>query len=170
MIDRLTAAGAAFAAACCAVLAAMLITEVIATSGFDWSQPWAVEYGAYLCAITLLGGSGYAVRHASHIRVWVVLSYLPQPLAKALDFACTLAALAIASILAYGMVELAWRSWERDSVSYFVMETPLAIPQALLAVASLLLALALLARALRFLIGEPPDLTEDRIAGRGRAE
>jgi hypothetical protein len=37
------------------------------------------------------------------------------------------------------------------------MQTPLAIPQALLAMATLLLALALLARALRLALGEPPE-------------
>ncbi len=79
-------------------------------------------------------------------------------MARWLDLLCTLAALLIASVLAYGMLELAVRSWQRGSVSYFVMQTPLAIPQGLLAVAALLLALALLARALRLVINEAPDL------------
>jgi TRAP-type C4-dicarboxylate transport system permease small subunit len=169
-IDRVNAAGAAFAGLCCALLAVLLIVEVVVTSSFAWSQPWAVEYAAYLCAIALLGGSGYALRHSSHIRVALVPAYLPPRVAHGLDFVCTLAALYISIILAWGLVELAQRSWERNSVSYFVMKTPLAIPQGALAVAVILLALALLARALRLLIGEPPDLVEERAAGEGAAE
>jgi TRAP-type C4-dicarboxylate transport system permease small subunit len=156
-IDRLNAAGAVVAAMCCAALALLLIVEVAATSGFDWSQPWVVEYSAYLCALTLLAGSGQAMRHGAHIRVRLILALLPASVARALDLACSLAALAVAATLAYGMVELAWRSWQRESVSYFAMQTPLAIPQALLAMATLLLALALLARALRLALGEPPE-------------
>lgn len=170
VIDALNLGGAVFAAFCCALLAVMLIVEVVVTSGFAWSQPWAVEYAAYLCGITLLGGSGYALRHSSHIRVQVALTWLPRRPAIALDFLCTLAAILVTSVLAFGLAELAMRSWDRDSRSYFVMQTPLAIPQGLLAIACVLLLLALVARALRILVGDPPDLAEERAAGEGAAE
>ncbi len=169
-IDRLNAAGAAVAALCCAALAVMLIAEVVFTSALDWSQPWAVEYGAYLCGLVLLAGSGYALRQGAHIRMRLVLDFVPRPLARALDLGCTVMALGVASVLAYGMVELALRSWERHSVSYFAMQTPLAVPQGLLAAATVLLALALLARALRLLIGEPPERHPAGAAAEGRYE
>lgn len=169
-IDALNAAGAAFAAVCCALLALMLIVEVIVTSGFAWSQPWAVEYASYLCAISLLGGAGYALRHSSHIRVQVALAWLPPRIGRVLDFFCTSGAIVITAMLAYGLAELSMRSWERNSRSYFVMQTPLAIPQGLLAIAVILLLLALFARALRLLIGDSPDLAEERAAGQGAAE
>lgn len=156
-IDQLNLLGACLAAGCCALLAAILIVEVIATSQFSWSQPWAVEYSAYLCALALFAGSGYAIRQGSHIRVRILLNLLPRPLSLALEIFCTLAALVVASILCYGMIELALRSLERGSKSYFVMETPLYIPQAMLAVSAIFLLLALLARLLRLLIGEEPD-------------
>ena len=38
-------------------------------------DPWAVEYGAYLCAFTMLAGSGYALRCGSHIRVLLLLEH-----------------------------------------------------------------------------------------------
>ncbi|MBL8385229.1 MAG: TRAP transporter small permease [Burkholderiales bacterium] len=169
-IDRLNEWGAWFAAACCAVLAVMLIVEVGVTSKLGWSQPWAVEYASYLCAVTLLGGAGFALRHSSHIRVAVALEYLPRPLVRVLDFFCTLGALAVTGILAYGFWELAAKSLERGSKSYFVMQTPLWIPQGLLAVGVFLLLAALVARAIRILIGEAPDLAEERAAGEGGAE
>jgi TRAP-type C4-dicarboxylate transport system permease small subunit len=169
-IDRLNLIGAWVAAAACAILATILIIEVLVTSSFAWSQPWAVEYTAYLTALTLFGGAGYALRNSSHIRVAVLPNYLPAPLARALDLACTLAALVVTVILSYGLIELAMRSHARNSRSYFVMQTPLAIPQALLAASIVLLALALLARALRILINEAPDVPDERSAGEGAAE
>lgn len=169
-IDAANLAGAWMAALAAALLAAILIVEVIVTSSFAWSQPWGVEYTAYLCAIVLLGGAGYTLRHSGHIRVAVALEYFPTKLVRVLDFFCTVGAIALISILAYGMVELAVRSYQRNSVSYFSMQTPLVYPQGALAVASILLWLALIARAIRCLIGEPPDIAEERAAGEGAVE
>ena len=169
-IDRANEWGAWFAAACCAFLALMLIVEVGVTSKLGWSQPWAVEYASYLCAVTLFGGCGYALRHSSHIRVAVALDHFPQPLVRILDFACTAGAIAITGILAYGFYDLAARSFERGSKSYFTMQTPLWIPQGLMAIGVFLLLAALIARAIRILIGEPPDLLEERAAGEGAVE
>ncbi len=84
-IDRINLLGACMAAACCALLALVLIVEVIVTSQLSWSQPWAVEYSAYLCALALFAGSGYAVRQGSHIRVRVLLSLLPKQIALVLE-------------------------------------------------------------------------------------
>jgi len=170
VIDHANLVGAWVAAGACGVLAAMLVVEAVSTATIVWSQPWAVEYASYLCAITLFGGTGYALRHASHIRVEIALHYLPRPLVRALDFLCTLAALAITSILAFGLVELAIRSFERNSRSYYTMQTPLGIPQGLLAAAVVLLALALVARAIRLAIDDPPDVIAPRAAGEGSAE
>ena len=169
-IDRANVVGAWAAAIACVVLASILIVESISTATIAWSQPWGVEYASYLCAITLFGGAGYAMRHSAHIRVAVALHYCPRPFVRLLEFLCTIAALAITSVLAYGLVELAIRSAERNSRSYFTMQTPLAWPQGLLAAAVVLLALALVARAIRIVIGDAPDLEEERPAGVGAIE
>ena len=169
-IDAITFAGGVFAAGCCALLAIMLITEVIATSAFAWSQPWAVEYGAYLCGFTLLAGSGYALRSGSHIRVMLALEWSPSRARLAIELFCTTAALVVAAMLSWGLIELAWRSHVRNSVSYFAMQTPLAWPQAAMAAGAVLLSAALVARLLRLLIGDPPDLATDAGSATARAE
>jgi len=61
-IDILNAVGAGFAAISAALLAVMLIVEVVTTSAFAWSQPWAVEYSGYFLAFILFCGSGWALR------------------------------------------------------------------------------------------------------------
>lgn len=152
-VDRACEAGAWAAATCSAVLAAMLFVESVSTAAFAWSQPWAVEYAAYLCAFTLFLGSGYAMRRGAHIRVAALLHYLPAGIARGADLACTLAGVWIAGFLCAGLFELARRSYELDSVSYFAMKTPLWVPQGILTVGIGLLLLALLARALRLIAG-----------------
>jgi hypothetical protein len=77
--------------------------------------------------------------------------------ARALDLICTGIALSVTSLMVMGLADLAFRSYQRGSVSYYVMQTPLWIPQSLLALAAVLLWLALLARALRLFMGEPTE-------------
>lgn len=166
-IDRICDFGAWVAAAACLALAFMLIAEVALTSLAGWSQPWAVEYSAYLCAIALFGGSGFALRKGAHIRVGVVLGFVPARVRRALDFACTAAALAVAGILCGALVDLALRSHQLNSVSYYAMQTPLWVPQGLLAASVAILALALAARLARLAAGLPP---EDRGAAGGVRE
>jgi TRAP-type C4-dicarboxylate transport system permease small subunit len=169
-IDRLCDAGAWGAAAACLALALMLITEVAATSLAAWSQPWAVEYSAYLCAIALFGGSGFALRQGAHIRVGVVLNFLPRGLQRAVDLACTAVALVVAGILCGALAELALRSHELRSVSYYAMQTPLWVPQGLLAASVAILVLALAARLARLAAGLAPDDPPVRPPGHGGAE
>jgi len=161
LIDRLCEAGAAFAALACTLLAAMLIFESFSTAALGWSQPWAVEYGSYLCAFTLLSGSGYALTRGAHIRVRIALEYLPAGAGRVLDLACTLVALTVVSLLVSGLIDLAYRSHVRGSVSYYVMQTPLWIPQSLLAMSAVLLWLAIAARGIRLMIGVPPEQAAD---------
>lgn len=154
-IDRLCDVGAWLAVASCAILAAMLILESFSTAALGWSQPWSVEYSAYLAAATLFAGSGYALRQGAHIRVAAVLAALPRPLARALDAACTAFALGVACFAAAGLSELAFRSFKLDSVSYFSMQTPLGVPQSFMAASFWLLVAALAARFLRIVAGLP---------------
>ena len=169
-IDRFNFWGACIAAASCALLSLILLVEVVGASVLAWSQPWAVEFASYLCAFVLLSGSGYALRHGAHIRVAVVLAHLPSGLARALDVLCTLCALYISGLLTVGLIELTWRSHVRKTVSYFVMQTPMWIPQAMVALGAFMLSLALLARLMRLFIQDAPDLADEREIGQGAAE
>jgi hypothetical protein len=72
--------------------------------------------------------------------------------------------LTIVTLLVSGLIDLAYRSHLRGSVSYYVMQTPLWVPQALLALSAILLWLALAARAIRLLLGEQPERPADASA------
>jgi TRAP-type C4-dicarboxylate transport system permease small subunit len=99
-----------------------------------------------------------------------VLGHLSPGLARALDVLCTLCALYISGLLTVGLIELTWRSHVRKTVSYFVMQTPMWIPQALVALGAFMLSLALLARLVRLILHDAPDLADEREVGQGAAE
>jgi TRAP-type C4-dicarboxylate transport system permease small subunit len=157
-IDAVNAAGAAVAAVACFALAVMLIVEVIATSFFAWSQPWAVEYAAYLLCATLFAGTGWTLRQGGHIRVTLLTQALPEGARRIADLVGTVFALGVASFMTWACAENAIRSFERGSVSYYPSRTPLVFPQSVLALGLLLLTLALLARAVRLALDEAPEV------------
>jgi len=159
-IDLLCAAGAAVAAVACAVMAVMLVTEVIATSFFNWSQPWAVEFSGYSLLAVFFAGSGWALREGAHIRVTLVTQSLPTRAAWALDALASAGALVLTGYAGYALICYTARSAELGSVSTYLSQTPLAWPQGLLATSFVLLSLALFARLVRLLSGEAPDKSE----------
>lgn len=156
-VDRLNAVAAGLAAAACAALALMLLVEVISTSFFAWSQPWAVEYSTYFLAATLFLGSGWALRAGGHIRVSALLSLLPAGLLRVLDVLVTGFACGVTGFAAAALIDQAVRTYQRGSRSYFPSETPLVYPQTMLALGFVLLALAFVARLIRLLRGQPAE-------------
>src|SRR3712207_6283957 len=148
-VDALGYAGAALGAAACLLLAAMLIAEVVLTSFFQYSQPWAVEYGTYFLAFTLFCGSGWAVRTGDHIRVAFLARALTPRGARLLELAVTALAVAISAFCAATLIGLVARTIAAGSRSYFPMQTPLAFPQAVVAAAFVLITLGFAARLIR---------------------
>lgn len=160
-LDTVCLLGAAVAATGCAVLAVMLILEVITTSFLSYSQPWAVEYSGYLLAAALFAGSGWTLGQGGHIRVNLVLQLLNKRTFRIADLVMTLFALGVAIYVSLAVIENAMRSLELGSVSYYPSRTPVWIPQAVLAFGWVVLCLGLVARTLRLIIGEPADLSDE---------
>lgn len=157
IIDALGYAGAAFGAVSCLLLSAMLIAEVVLTSFFETSQPWAVEYGNYFLAFVLFCGAGWSVRNGDHIRVAFLAQALSPRGAHLLEMTVTALAVGISGFCATALVGLVWRTIEAGSRSYFPMGTPLAYPQAAVAAGFVLLTLGFVARLIRLAIGDPPE-------------
>ncbi|SFK31099.1 TRAP transporter small permease subunit [Falsiroseomonas stagni] len=157
-IDMACALGAAAAAVSALALAALLIAEVIVTSFFAWSQPWAVEYSIYLQAVVMFGGAGWALRNGGHIRVQMGLSAMSPLALRVVDASVSAFSLGIVGFIAWALTSQAWRTFDLGSVSYYPMQTPVWIPQAALALAFILFALALVARLIRLGLGEDAEI------------
>lgn len=158
LIDRLSKVGAVVAAGLLVLVLVGLSAELVLRGMFDISISFAWEYAGYALAIMLFAGAAYTLRSGSHIRVSFLLNVKARRFGHALDFAGTLFGLACTVYLAYAMVLVAVKSGIGNSVSSLPSETPLVIPQALLAAGTVLLALQMFARLLRFFLGEPPDV------------
>ena len=155
-IDRVCLFAAAAAAVLLSVLFFLGLTEIVLRSAFRISLPFAVEYAGYLLVLVLFLGSGWTLAQGGHIRVTLLTEHVSQRFAHRLDIVCTAIALFIAGLWTVSMIDFAVGTWQRGTVSYFASETPLAIPQGLLAVGPCVLALALFARLVRLHRGEDP--------------
>ncbi len=156
-LDAICGFGAVIAALGCAILAAMLIVEVITTSFFAYSQPWAVEYSGYLLAAALFAGSGWSLGQGAHIRVALLLELLGARAFRFADLTVSVFALSIAAYVSFALAGNAARSLELGSVSYYPSATPIWIPQAVLAFGWIVLCLGLVARIIRLISGRPSE-------------
>jgi TRAP-type C4-dicarboxylate transport system permease small subunit len=165
VIDALCAAGAVLAAVSAALLAAILIGEVVATSFLNWSQPWAIEYAIYLQCFVLFCGAGWTLRQGGHIRVGVLMQALPPGAARLLDMAGTAFAIGMLGFATWALWQQLLRTFAFGSTSFYPMGTPIWIPQGLLTLGVTLLLLAFVARLLRLAMHEPPDLSAGLAGG-----
>jgi TRAP-type C4-dicarboxylate transport system permease small subunit len=157
--DALCATGAVVAAVSAGLLALILIGEVIVTSFFAWSQPWAIEYAIYLQCFVLFCGAGWTLRQGGHIRVAVLLQGLPPGAARLADMLGTAFAIGMLGFASWALWQQVLRTYEFGSTSFYPMGTPIWIPQGLLTLGVTLLLMAFLARLARLLLHEPPDLS-----------
>jgi TRAP-type C4-dicarboxylate transport system permease small subunit len=164
-IDRLCLGAAYGAAVLLAVLFLLGFSEIVLRSGFGISLPFSVEYSGYLLVLVLFLGSGWTLSTAGHIRVTLVSEHISDRAARVLDIVCTIVALVVSTILSVALIEYAYGTWVRGTLSYYSSETPLAYPQALLSVGPIILTLALIARTLRLVSGQSVDVKPETSDG-----
>ncbi len=155
--DALSLFGAVIAGVALTALVLLGGAEVVLRSFFAISLPFVIEYNGYLLALAFLGGCGQAMREGGHIRVTMLLQALPARVARIVDVACTLAGLGLAIYLCVAMARLAYGSYAYGTLSFYATRTPLAYPQAAVALMLAIFALSILARLMRLIIGEAPE-------------
>ena len=160
-IDTLSRACGYVAAALVLGIAALILAEIFCRTALNVSLSFAWEYAAYCFAIAIFLGAAFALRTGGHVRVMLLSQSVPHRMAHWLDVAATVVGTMIAGFLAWALTAFAARSWMSGSTSPTIDETPLVYPQAAMAFGAALLTLQLVARALRLVVGEPP---EDEVA------
>ena len=83
---------------------------------------------------------------------------LPAAARRAADAVVTAFALGVVGFAAYVLVIQALRSFDFGSVSFYPTQTPVWMPQSVLATGFVLFALALFARLVRLALDEPPEV------------
>ena len=161
-LDRLYGAAHLLACLSIAVLAALIVVQVLARAldgilkllglpivGFI--IPSLAEIAGFLFVAGTFLALASTLRHGVHIRVTLLLDNVPAPIQRALKIATGLLGAALFGYAAYHAIELVRDSIKFDEVSYGIIAIPLAIPQAAMAAGLVLFALAMLHEAARAL-------------------
>lgn len=159
-LDRLSRLDGWLGAACLACLTSLMLAEVFLRAASNVLTflppgiPVAWEWSSYLMAATFTFGAAMTLRAGGHIRVFLLLGNVRPAVRRGLEIGSAAAALAFMGFLAYAMVKFAYGSYQRGQTS-ISSDTPLWVPQAVVAFGMVLLALQLLARLIQALLGLP---------------
>ena len=160
-IDRLSQAAAVVAAACLALLAIVILAEVVAIWLFNKSLEFSWEYGAFFMAGAFFLGLGWTLDQGGHVRVGILAEHLPPKIAHLLDLSATIVGLLIAAFLTFALGGLTWSSFIDGSRTFTATATPLVIPQVVITLGALIMTLQLVARLIRLLLGDKkPGVSE----------
>ena len=149
------------AAACLLSMAILMMGEVVARSAFDQSLIFSWEFSGYLMGAAFLFGAAYTLRSGGHVRVSLLAEHVPRGIARGLEYFATAVGIVVSAYILYALCDLSYSSFTREIVSFTPTQTPLIIPQGVLAIGALLLFLQMLARLIRLLQGQEPDLEHD---------
>lgn len=106
------------------------------------------EIAGYMLVLASTWGFAYTLRMDAHVRIDVLLPYMPPPLRAAMDFLALALMAFFACIFAWRTWLLVLDSWETGIRSSTYLLTPLWIPQVILSVGFSLLAVAAVFMAL----------------------
>jgi TRAP-type C4-dicarboxylate transport system permease small subunit len=159
-IERLARLDGWIGAACLITLTLLMLAEITVralSEFFPWVPadiPVAWEYSSYLMAACFTFGAAMTLRAGGHIRVTLVLGRLQPPARRILEICASLIATVFVGFLATAMVRFSWSAFERGQTS-ISSDTPLWLPEAVIAFGMVLLALQFLARFIQALLGLP---------------
>ncbi len=148
----------AYGAAVLVVLLAILgLSEIVSRALFNYSIPFALEYGTYFLGLAMFMGLGWALREGAHIRLSLVPERLSPAHRRMLEFVITAVGLAISLYASFAIVMMVIGTAKLGTVSFYPSRTPLVYPQALFALGLVTLSLALVARLVRIWLGEATE-------------
>lgn len=147
-------------AAIALALIAVLILAQIVGRFFGILVPGVNEAAAFLLAGTTFMALAYSFRAGSHIRVSVVLHYLPPRLRWLADLLSVAVAAALIGYFAWYTWQLVADSIRFKEVSDGLLAIPLAIPQSAMLAGLVVLAIALVEEFFHILFGGTPSFDD----------
>ena len=142
-LDALFDGAAALAALCMVALLVMVMLGIVSRL-LHFHVPGTDAYAGYLMAGAGFLALAHTLKRGEHIRVTLLLGALKGRARRALELWALACASALAALMAYYSVRLAWQSRSFNDISTGNDATPLWLPQLAMAAGTLILLLALL--------------------------
>jgi len=115
-----------------ALMTVLILTEILLWNTLNKTTLIADEYSAYGLAAIIFMGAGYCLKEKGHIRITLILSFLPPRLAATITFAATAVTTVFMGYLWWYLFKMVQSTIRYNSTSGTLTQTPLWIPQSLM--------------------------------------
>jgi TRAP-type C4-dicarboxylate transport system permease small subunit len=133
-----------------------MVSAGIVSRPFGLYLPGTDDYAGYAMAACGFLALAYTFKHGEHIRVSLVLERLGPRARRVAEWFAHAAGTAVAAMLAWYALRLAWQSHEFEEISQGVDATPLWIPQLSMAIGAVVLLIALVDDLVLTTLGREP--------------
>lgn len=147
--DRLSDFMAAVSAVILGLMSAVILLEVILWATVKKTTLIADEYSAYGLAAIIFLGAGYCLKEKGHIRITLVLGFLPETVSRVVTFIATGIATVFMGYLWWYLLKMVQATIRYQSTSGTLTNTPLWIPQAIMLTGAAVFFIQLLATCIK---------------------
>jgi len=112
----------------------LILVEIFLWNIFQKTTLIADEYCAYGLAAIIFLGAGYCLKEKGHIRITLVLGFLPEKLSRIITFLATTITTVFMGYLWWYLFKMVGATVRYNSTSGTLTNTPLWIPQTLMLV------------------------------------
>lgn len=142
-LDRLYRGTEVLAAICLALVAVMILSQVVGRQ-LALQIPSADEMAGYFMAASGFLALGPALRRGVHIRVGLIVERLSGRPRRVMELVCLGLGLFLAGFMAWYWARMSWESFDIGEMSQGLLAIPLWLPQAAMGVGLVVLVIALL--------------------------
>ena len=132
--DNLSDLMAKISAVILGLMSILILVEIFIWNLFEKTTLIADEYSAYGLAAIIFLGAGYCLKEKGHIRITLILGFLPQKLARVITFISTLITTIFMGYLWWYLFKMVKSAIRYESTSGTLTNTPLWIPQVVMLV------------------------------------
>ncbi len=132
LIENLSDWIARISAVMLGLMTILILVEIFLWNIFTKTTLIADEYCAYGLAAIIFLGAGYCLKERGHIRITLVLGFLPEKLSRIITFAATGVTTAFMGYLWWYLFKMVGATVRYNSTSGTLTNTPLWIPQTLM--------------------------------------
>lgn len=131
------------------LLTVLILVEIFLWNVFEKTTLVADEYSAYGLAAIIFMGAGYCLKEKGHIRITLILTFLPEKVTRWITFLATVSTTVFAGYLWWYLYKMVNSAYRYNSTSGTLTNTPLWIPQTIMLVGAAGFVLQLAATSLR---------------------
>ncbi len=132
LANTLSGIAASVSAIILGLMTLLILVEITIWNLFEKTTLIADEYAAYGLAAIIFLGAGYCLREKGHIRITLVLGFLPEKLTRIIACLATWTTTGFMGYLWWHLLRIVQSAIRYESTSGTLTNTPLWIPQAVM--------------------------------------